>query len=96
MSRRAPRPFASALDGLTSALAPATPLGRVQGVWEQAVGPAVAEAARPIAERGGVLTVSCAAAVWAQELTMMGEQLTARINAALGEQLVRELRCRTG
>jgi predicted nucleic acid-binding Zn ribbon protein len=96
MSRTAPRPFSFALEGLTAAIAPATPLGRVQRVWEQAVGPAVAEAARPTAERGGILTVSCAAAVWAQELTMMGDELLARLNAALGEELLRELRCRTG
>jgi predicted nucleic acid-binding Zn ribbon protein len=96
MSRRAPRPFSIALGGLTAVIAPSTPLGRVQEVWERSVGPAVAEAARPTGERGGVLTVTCSAAVWAQELTMMGETLVASLNGALGEELLRELRCRTG
>jgi predicted nucleic acid-binding Zn ribbon protein len=96
MRRRAPRPLSFAVDGLTATIAPATPLARVQGVWERTAGTAVAEAARPTAERSGVLTVTCVAAVWAQELSLMAGELIARLNAALGEELVRELRCRTG
>lgn len=96
MRRRAPRPVSFAVDGLTAAIAPATPLARVQGVWEQTAGTAVAQAARPTAERAGVLTVTCTAAVWAQELSLMGSELIARLNAALGDELIRELRCRTG
>jgi predicted nucleic acid-binding Zn ribbon protein len=96
VTRPAPRPFSLALDGLTATIAPSTPLARVQGVWESAAGQAVAQAARPTAERAGVLTVMCSAAVWAQELTLMAPELIARLNSALGEGLVRELRCRTG
>jgi predicted nucleic acid-binding Zn ribbon protein len=94
--RMAPRPFALAMEGLTATIAPATPLARIQGAWAQAAGPAVAEAARPTAERSGVLTVTCVAAVWAQELSLMAGEVLARLNAVLGEELVRELRCRTG
>jgi predicted nucleic acid-binding Zn ribbon protein len=89
MSRAAPRMLATALEDLTSILAPATPLARVQQVWTTAAGSA-------IAERAGVLTVSCAAAVWAQELDLMADDLIARVNAALGEEAITELRCRTG
>jgi len=31
--------------------------------------------------------------VWAQELDLMAEQLTAGVNAALGSEAIRELRC---
>jgi len=96
VSRLAPRPLSSALQALTSSLAPATTLARVQGVWEETAGPAVASAARPSAEREGVLTISCEAAVWAQELDLMASELIPRLNAALGAQAIRELRCRTG
>jgi predicted nucleic acid-binding Zn ribbon protein len=96
MSRAAPRMLATALEDLTSILAPATPLARVQQVWTTAAGSAIAAAARPTAERAGVLTVSCAAAVWAQELDLMADDLIARVNAALGEEAITELRCRTG
>jgi predicted nucleic acid-binding Zn ribbon protein len=84
------------LDGLTATLAPTTTLARVQQVWDLATGPAVAAAARPTAERDGVLTVTCEAAVWAQELHMMAGDLVPALNAALGAEAVRELRCRVG
>lgn len=96
MSRAAPRMLSVALENLTSTLAPATTLARVQEIWERAAGPAIAASARPTAERDGVLTVICAAAVWAQELDLMAVELIPRINDALGEQAIRELRCRTG
>jgi predicted nucleic acid-binding Zn ribbon protein len=68
----------------------------VQEVWERVAGPAVALAASPTAERNGVLTVTCTAAVWAQELDLMANDLLARLNSALDGQPLRELRCRTG
>jgi predicted nucleic acid-binding Zn ribbon protein len=94
--RHAPRPFAFALQGMTAAIAPTTPLAHVQEVWARAVGPTVAEAGRPTAERGGVLTVTCSDSVWAHELTMMGDQLLDNLNSALGGELLHKLRCRTG
>jgi predicted nucleic acid-binding Zn ribbon protein len=81
---------------LTSTLAPASTLARVQEVWERAAGPAIAVSARPTAERDGVLTVTCAAAVWAQELDLMADELIARLNSALDGEHIRALRCRTG
>ena len=95
MRRPAPRPLTAALDGLALALAPATTLARVQQVWEPTAGPAIAAAARPTAERDGVLTVTCDAAVWAQELHLMASDLVPALNAAIGAQAIRELRCRT-
>ena len=94
--RPAPRPLATALDALAAALAPATTLARVQAIWARAAGPAIAAAARPTGERDGVLTVVCDAAVWAQELDLMADELVPKLNAALGEEAIRELRCRTG
>jgi predicted nucleic acid-binding Zn ribbon protein len=94
--RIAPRPISTALGALTATLAPATTLARVQEIWEGAAGPAIAAAASPTAERDGILTVTCAAAVWAQELDLMAGELIPNLNAALGEQAIHELRCRTG
>jgi predicted nucleic acid-binding Zn ribbon protein len=96
VSRAAPRMLSTALDDLTSLLAPATMLARVQQVWPTAAGSAIAAAARPTGERAGVLTVTCEAAVWAQELDLMASNLIARVNAAIGEEAITELRCRTG
>jgi predicted nucleic acid-binding Zn ribbon protein len=96
MRKAAPRSLSVALEGLTSALEPATTLARVQKIWELAVGPAIAAAAQPSAEHDGVLTVTCAAAVWAHELDLMSGDLIPRLNAALSADVVRELRCKTG
>jgi predicted nucleic acid-binding Zn ribbon protein len=95
-ARPAPRTLGVALEDLTATIAPASTLARVQEVWEHAVGPMVAAAARPRAERDGVLSVTCESAVWAQELTLMQSELLASLNRALGAQALRELRCRAG
>jgi predicted nucleic acid-binding Zn ribbon protein len=95
-SRHAPRPISLALEGLTAAVAPASTLARVQACWASAVGAAVAAAASPAAERDGVLTVCCEAAVWSAELELMSAELLPRLNAALGEELLHKLRCRVG
>jgi len=93
--RAAPRTLSTAVEDLTSAIAPATTLARVQEVWARTAGPSIAAAARPTAERQGILTVTCTAAVWAQELDLMACELIPRLNAALGAEAIRELRCRT-
>jgi predicted nucleic acid-binding Zn ribbon protein len=94
MRRRVPRPVGISVEALTARLAPATVLAEVQNAWRDSVGPAVADAAQPTGERDGVVTVSCSASVWAQELDLLGPQLVARINAQLGRPAVRSLRCR--
>jgi predicted nucleic acid-binding Zn ribbon protein len=96
MSRYAPRSISTAIAELTSSLAPATTLARVQEVWETAAGAAISAACRPVSERGGVLTVACEAAVWAQELELMAVELIRRVNAELGTDAITKLRCRTG
>jgi predicted nucleic acid-binding Zn ribbon protein len=92
MRRRGPRPVGVALDRLTVAIAPATLLAEVQRVWPQAAGEAFARAAEPVSERDGVVTVSCASAVWAQELDLLSERVIAALNDALGRPAVRRLR----
>jgi len=91
--RRAPRPAGTAIAALADALAPQTLLAEVQRAWPHAVGALVATHATPTGERAGVLTVSCDAAVWAQELDLMAADLVARLNDALGVPKVRALRC---
>jgi predicted nucleic acid-binding Zn ribbon protein len=94
MRRSAPRPVGLALDGLTTSLAPATLLAEVQRAWPDAAGPAFARVSEPVSERDGVVVVACSAAVWAQELDLMSEAVTERLNAALGRVAVRRLRVR--
>ena len=94
MRRSGPRPLGPALDALSARLAPLTLLAEVQRVWPAVVGAAIAREAAPESEHDGVLTVACSAAVWAQELDLMGPALVERLNASLGSDAVRGLRCR--
>ncbi len=93
MRRRAPRPLAQALHDLRRAIAPATTLADLQAAWPAVTGPVIAAEAAPTAEHGGVVTVACRSAVWAHELELMGPDLVTRLNAALGRDAVRALRC---
>jgi predicted nucleic acid-binding Zn ribbon protein len=96
MGRLAPRPAGAALEAVRRSLAPATPLGAVQGAWSSVVGPQVAAAAAPVAERGGAIVVRCRSAVWAQELDLMQEALLASLRERLGEAAPDALRFETG
>jgi predicted nucleic acid-binding Zn ribbon protein len=82
--RRAPRPLALALDGVVERSEPATLLARSQGVWREVAGPGLAPFAEPMFERDGTLTMACESGVWAHELELLGPDLLARMNAALG------------
>jgi predicted nucleic acid-binding Zn ribbon protein len=93
--RRSPRPLASALGPLQVELAPDTLLADVQRAWSAAVGETIAAQAQPVAERGGVLTVACAASVWAQELDLMGPELVERLNSNLATGSLTRLKCVT-
>lgn len=98
MRRPGPRPLQLALEAFRRDAVPASVLARVQAVWPAVAGPAVAAQAEPVAERGGILDVSCRSATWAHELSLVGADLVRRLNAALDparEGPLRELRVRT-
>lgn len=93
--RPGPRAMSSALDAVMARVEPRTPLAGLQRVWPGAVGEALAPHATPTAMSGdGVVTVSCDAAVWAQEVELLSYEVIQRLNAELGSGTVRELRCR--
>ena len=91
--RRSPRSMQKALGALADDLAPQTLLGEIQRVWPATEGASIAAQAQPTAERAGVVTVSCAASVWAQELDLMAPQIIARLNETLPSGGVARLRC---
>jgi predicted nucleic acid-binding Zn ribbon protein len=96
MRRRAPRSLAFALERVTAGLEPATTLARVQGCWAEAVGDVVSSEATPVSERDGVVSIVCRSSVWAQELELLGPELLDKVNAALGERAVAQLRFKAG
>jgi predicted nucleic acid-binding Zn ribbon protein len=86
----------AALSMLADDLAPQTLLADVQRAWPEAVGPSIAAQAQPTAERGGVVTISCSASVWAQELDLMSVAILERLNGALASGTISRLRCVAG
>lgn len=60
--------------------------------WEEAVGPQIAAAAKPVSLRDGVLTVHVRTSVWMQELSAQRESLLKRVQRVAAGSLVRELR----
>ena len=92
MRRLAPRPLRTALEAALPAARPAGLLAEVQAAWAGVAGDALAGATEPVSERDRVVTVSCESAVWAQELELLGADLLARLNEALGDGRVERLR----
>jgi predicted nucleic acid-binding Zn ribbon protein len=90
--RAAPRALGDTIRAVRADTAPRTLLAATQSVWLEALGERIAGEAHPTAERDGVITVSCAAATWAQELDLLQDELRGRLNEALAEGEIRALR----
>jgi len=94
--RRSPRSVGLVLEPLTSDWEPETLLAEVQQTWPEVVGAVIAREAAPVAERAGVVTISCSASVWAQELDLIAPTILEKLNSGIGRGVVTRLRCRTG
>lgn len=93
---RSPRLLSGTLETLAQRLAPETVLAEAQRAWPEAVGAGIAQRAQPVAERAGVLTISCESSVWAQELDLMSETILEQLNRALRSGQIARLRCVAG
>ena len=85
MRRRGPRPIGEALRQLGHETTPPTVLARIQAVWSDVVGGAIAAEAQPVAERAGTVTVACRSATWASELELLAPDLLEKLNGALAD-----------
>lgn len=64
---------------------------RAVEVWNEVVGEVIARNTRPVGIREGVLFVEVASSVWMQELVMLRGDIAERLNAELGEKIVRRI-----
>ena len=72
---------------------PAAEIGRLVTVWPDAVGEAIARNAWPLrVARDGTLHVAVSSSAWACELTLLAEDIRARLAAAAGEAAPTKLR----
>jgi predicted nucleic acid-binding Zn ribbon protein len=92
MRRIAPRPIGRALEKALPDARPAGLLADVQSAWPAVAGTVLAASASPVSERAGTVTVECESSVWAQELELLGADLTRRLDEAVTAGRVERLR----
>jgi len=92
--RGEPVPLGDALEELISERGWGTEVNvhLLLGRWPELVGDAVAAHTRPEAFREGVVVVRTDSTNWAAQLRLMAPQLVAKMNEALGEGTIRQVR----
>ena len=73
-----------------------TDMTKVWRIWKGAVGEQIAENAAPAAFKGGTLLVHVTSSTWLQHLGFLRQEMTRKINAALGREMVTELKFKIG
>lgn len=61
-------------------------------IWSATLGAQIASRATPVRLARGELVIAVAEAVWRQELSLLAPQITARLNQALGREVVQRIR----
>ena len=85
-----PRSLAAALEAVKTEVAPQTLLAAVQEAWPVAAGSLAAAQGDPVSERGGVVTIACRSATWAQELDLMSPILLEKLRSELVSSALEE------
>ena len=91
-----PEPVGQALERLTRSLGIGKMLDEygVLEAWGTVVGERIAAVSTALRIENGVLFVGVATAPWRAELSMQRQDIIRRINAAVGKEVVREIRFR--
>lgn len=71
-------------------------VARVFDVWDTAVGEVICKNAQPAALQKDVLVVHVSGSAWIQQLRFLQGEMIARVNAALGEDLIRDFKFKVG
>lgn len=70
----------------------ASDVWQIAELWTAALGPRIAQRASPLRLVRGELVIAVADAVWRQELAFLGPEIAARLNGALGRDVVQRIR----
>ena len=101
-NKREKMPRPSSVSDLLTAVFHGTPTerrlkeGRIWLVWDSVVGKQIAGRARPVSFRDGTLTVAVESAPWMQQLAFLKKGILEKLNARLGEDLVRDIFLKAG
>ena len=69
---------------------------RLWEIWNEAVGPAIADHAQPSWIRDQKLRVNVSDSIWLQELEFFGETIIEKLNSKLGRDAVKKIEFRLG
>lgn len=89
--RRAPTTVRSVLDACLDRVAGEPGAAAIWRVWDEAVGPQIAQRAQPIRMRGHTLLVAVSSAPWMQELQLLKRTVLSELNARLATPLIADL-----
>lgn len=91
-----PEPVGQALERLTRSLGIGRTLDEygVLTAWSAVVGERIAAVSTALRIENGVLFVGVTTAPWRAELSMQRQDIMRKINAAVGKEVVREIRFR--
>ncbi len=71
-------------------------LSHVWSLWDGLVGEAIAKNAQPAAFKGKLLLVHVTSSTWMHQLQFMKEEIKAKVNNALGKNLIKEIKFKIG
>ncbi len=88
----------SILNDVLKTLRPEADVGLVQvwQLWDDVVGRAIAENARPAAFKGKLLLVHVASSPWIHQLQFLKREIIQKLNAALGQDLIEDIKFKIG
>ncbi len=88
----------SILNDVLKTLRPEADVGLVQvwQLWDDVVGRAIAENARPAAFKGKLLLVHVASSPWVHQLQFLKREIIEKLNAALGQNLIEDIKFKIG
>lgn len=65
-------------------------------LWEQVVGDSISRHTSPLRVISGIMTVAVDSSVWLQELALQREEIRKRLNARIGDDVVKDIKFCTG
>jgi len=71
-------------------------LSHVWSLWNGLVGEAIAKNAQPAAFKGKLLLVHVTSSTWMHQLQFIKEEIKAKVNNALGKNLIEEIKFKIG
>ncbi len=71
-------------------------LSHVWNLWNGLVGEAIAKNAQPAAFKGKLLLVHVTSSTWMHQLQFIKEEIKAKVNNALGKNLIEEIKFKIG